>query len=223
MLNYFNKLATPVKVYLYNAWHSDWLDQDKPLKKYSNLSDELTTTHTMNKEELKLARINTLSYIKQCKNTYYKYTHNKLFNQQLYDSFVEESHFDSGNTAFDDDDNVRIFDKYILEYIKNRNDVMTYFQCKNIKVNTKTNLEELTDFRAKADEKDVLFIIDMTDKQIFDYCFEIQKNCCNSNETKMIVLSMVFKYQSEYIRIKLNSHRMNTEYHPYLVLENCVK
>lgn len=220
MYNYINKFISDSKIYMYNLLYSDY---HHCRKKYQNLSEDITYNVPihMNEEELKKYRINTILYIKQCKNTYYKYTQSNLFNQKLYESQNDDTHFDSGDTGYDDDDNVSIFDKYILEYIKQRNEIMTHFQCKNIKVNLKNKLEDLQDFRNKQDEKDILFVIDMSDKQIFDYCSEIQK-CYTINETKMITLSMVIKYEKEYIRIKLNSQISNKDYHSRLILENYI-
>lgn len=223
-MNYLNKLITNMKIFTYNLIYTE-PQNNKFSKKYDNICDYDNSSPQVMKmtdEEFKKYRLNTLIYIKQCKNTYYKYTQNELFNQKLYDSYKEDNNFDSGETGFDDDDNISIFDRYILEYIKNRNEIMTYFQCKNIKINMKTKLEELRDFRDQQNDKDILFVIDMTDKQIFDYCIEVQKKF-TINETKMITLSFIFKYDNEYIRIKLNSQKMNVEYHPRIVLENFVK
>jgi len=214
-----NNFLTNIKIYSYNLFNSKNAS-NKINKKYMNIcNDNIYANIKMNPNDFKIYRLNTLMYIKQCKNTYYKYTQNSLFNVKLYEMYNKETFFDSGDTAFDDDDKISIFDRYILEYIKNRNEIITYFQCKNIKINLKNNLEEIRDFRETLDEKDIIFVIDMTDKQIFDYCMSIQKNY-NINETKMISLSMIFKYDSEIVKIKLNSQKTNMEYYPKLILEN---
>ena len=142
-------------------------------------------------------------------------------NESLYNTFIKEDHFDGGDTGFDDEENIRIFDKYILDYIKSRNEIITYFQCKNKVVNLKTKLEDLRDFRSSDEEKDILFTIDMNDKDIFNFCYEAKRNIKDYNVTKGIVLSMVFKLGEEYIKIKLNSFK-NPEHHPYMMLESCM-
>ena len=170
-------------------------------------------------EELKNIRINILLFIKQCKNTYYKYTNRENFNAELYKSFIDEDNFDGGETGFDDEDNVRIFDKYILDYIKSRNEILTYFQCKNIKVNLKSKISELRDIKFSQEEKDILFVIDMTDKDIFKYCYDAKKNIRDTNVTKGIILSMLFKLGEEYINIKLYTYK-HPQHHPQMILES---
>lgn len=216
MLNY---ILTNARIYAYNLLYSS----PKSHKKYQNLSDDNSSECIkMKEEEFKEYRLNTLMYIKQCKNTYYKYTQHESYNDKLYECHNEDTIFDNGETAFDDGDDISIFDKYIIEYIKNRNDIITYYQCKNIKINLQRRFEDLTEYKEIENEKDILFVIDMSDKQIFDYCMKIQQNF-TINETKMIALSMVFKYDNEYVRIKLNSYKNNVEYYPRLVLENYTK
>lgn len=223
-MNYMKQILTSIKIHAYNLIHPNQSANKLNgfYKHYDNICDDSHSIIKMSDEEFKQYRLNTLMYIKQCKNTYYKYTQNDLFNEKLYNSYkTDNNDFDSGETAFDDNDNISIFDKYILEYIKNRNDIMTFFQCKNIKINLKHKIEELRDFRDNNDNKDVLFFIDMTDKQIFDYCIETCKNY-TINDAKIITLSMVFKYDNDYIKVKLNSHK-KYEYHPRLILENFIK
>lgn len=209
----FGKYFQKVKIFAYN-----FLNQKEkktyPTTVRENL-DELS--HNTDDKQLK---INTLLYIKQLKNTYYKYTDKTKFNKELYDNFVKEDNFDGGETAFDDDDNVRIFDKYILEYIKNRNDIITYIQCKNKDIIIKTKMEDLKDIRSSEEKMDLLFVIDMSDKEIFKYCYELVKNQSNIT-TKAIALSMVYKFNNEYVRIKINSK--SGTYHPYIILENSLQ
>jgi len=216
MLKYCNKILTSAKVFAWNLIHNP--QENKTYPKTELLHEEEVIIPL---DELKKIRIDILLYIKQCKNTYFKYTNKDKFNQELYNTFIKEDHFDGGDTGFDDEENVRIFDKYILDYIKSRNEIITYFQCKNKVVNLKTKLEDLRDFRSSDEEKDILFTIDMNDKDIFNFCYEAKRNIKDYNVTKGIVLSMVFKLGEEYIKIKLNSFK-NPEHHPYMMLESCM-
>ena len=217
MLKYFNKILTNAKVYAWNL-----INDPQDNKTYPKTEILLDDEVIIPPEELKKIRINILLYIKQCKNTYFKYTNKEKFNEELYKSFIDDDHFDGGDTGFDDEDNIRIFDKYILNYIRSRNEIITYFQCKNKTVNIKTKLGDLRDFRSSEEEKDILFVMDMTDKDIFNFCYEAKKDIRDNNVTKSIVLSMVFKLGEEYIKIQLNSFK-NPQHHPYILLESCMK
>lgn len=217
MLKYCNKIFTNAKIYAWNLINNP--QENKTYPKTELLQDDEIIIPP---EELKKIRIDILLYIKQCKNTYFKYANNDKFNQDLYNSFIDEEHFDGGDTGFDDEDNIRIFDKYILDYIKSRNEIVTYFQLKNKTVHLKTKLEDLRDFRLSDKDKDILFVIDMSDKDIFNFCYEAKKNIKDYNVTKGIVLSMVFKLGEEYIKIKLNSFK-SAGHHPYMMLESCMQ
>ena len=70
-------------------------------------------------------------------------------------------------------------------------------------------------------EKDILFVIDMPEKEIFEYCYDMKKNIKYCNVTKGIILSMVFKMNNEYVNIKLNASK-NTEHHHRMILESCL-
>jgi hypothetical protein len=217
MFKFCKKLFTDSQVY---AWN--FINNPQENKKYKKTELLLNDDVVISPEELKKLRINIILYIKQCKNTYFKYTNKEIFNKELYDSFIDNEHFDGGNTAFDDEDNIRIFDKYILEYIKSRNEIITYLQCKNKIVNLRTKLDDLRDFRSSDVEKDILFVIDMSDKDIFNFCYDAKKDIRDNNVTKSIVLSMVFKLGTEYVKIKLDSSK-NKEYHPHMMLESCIQ
>ena len=217
MLKYCKKILTDAQVY---AWN--FINNPQENKKYKKTEMLLNEKVIIPPEELKKLRINILLYIKQCRNTYFKYTNHEKFNQELYESFINDDHFDGGNTAFDDEDNIRIFDKYILEYIKSRNEIITYLQCKNKIVNLKTKLEDLRDFKSSDVEKDILFVIDMSDKDIFNFCYEAKKDIRDSNITKSIILSMICKLGTEYVKIKLDSSK-NKECYPQMMLESCIQ
>lgn len=217
MLKYCKKILTEAQIF---AWN--FINNPQENKKYPKTELLLNDDIIIPPEELKKLRINILLYIKQCKNTYFKYTNKDKFNQELYESFINDDHFDGGNTGFDDEDNIRIFDKYILEYVKSRSEIITYLQCKNKIVNLKTKLDELRDFRSSDEEKDILFVIDMSDKDIFNFCYDAKKDIRDNNITKAIILSMVFKLGTEFVKIKLDTSK-NKEHHPHMMLESCMQ
>jgi len=212
MFKYCNSLYLNLKIYAHNLIHkSDSTDYPKT-ELFEKEEISLTS------EEIKLLRLNTLLYIKQCKNTFFKYTNTEKFNSELYQSFFNDDNFDGGDTGIDDDDNIRIFDKYILDYIKNRNNIITYLQCKNQEINIVSKLTDLKDF-THSDVRDILFVIDMSDKDIFNYCLESKKNIKDCNVIKNIILSLIFKFNGEFINIKLNSSK-SSHYHPHILLES---
>lgn len=195
-------------------------------KVYRNMTDDESehASQESSKSPIddKQLRIDTLLFIRQFKNTYYKYTNKQKFNPELYNSFTNDENFDGGMTGFDDDDegqNVRIFDKYILEYIKNRSDVITYLQCKNKDVVIKLSLEQLKDIECEGKTMDILFAIDMPEKDLFNYCYSIIQKNGSISMIKHIVFSMIVRFQKEYIRIRLNALSKNKQSHPYLILE----
>mgnify|MGYP001062176149 CR=1 FL=1 len=212
MFKYCNSLYLNLKIYAHNLIHKT--DSFNYPKTELFEKDEISLTS----EEIKLLRLNTLLYIKQCKNTFFKYTNIEKFNSELYNSFFNDDNFDGGDTGIDDDDNIRIFDKYILDYIKNRNDIMTYLQCKNQKINIVSKLSDLKDF-THSEVRDILFVIDMSDKDIFNYCLESKRNIKDCNVIKNIILSLIFKFNGEFINIKLNTSKSN-QYHPHILLES---
>lgn len=217
MFKYCKKIFTNIQISTYNFFHNPDKQTVYP-KTYVFQSDEVELTPV----DIKLVRLNTLLYIKQCKNTFFKYTNPEKFNSDLYNSFIDDDNFDGGDTAFDDEEDIRIFDKYILDYIKSRNDIITYLQCKNFKINIVTKLEELQDFSESIHEKDILFIIDMSDKDIFNYCINSRKNIKDNNVIKNVILSIIFKVNGELINIKLNDSK-HMKNHPYVVLESSLK
>jgi hypothetical protein len=168
-------------------------------------------------------RIDTLLFVRQYKNTYYKYAKKDKFNVELYDTFINDNNFDGGITAYDEDDNMRIFDKYILEYIRNRNDVLTFLQCKNKDVVLKSKMEDLNDVQQSSSTIDVLFIIDMSEKDLFNYCYNILSNTGSISTIKHIIFSVVIKHNGECIRMRLDAFSKDKkDHHPYLILEKFI-
>lgn len=182
--------------YIYNYFNNNY----KPITKYPEL-EELD-----NNIDNKQLRINILLFIRQYKNAYYKYTNKNKFNEELYDLFVNDENFDDKITAYDDEDeNIRIFDKYIFEYIKDRDDAMRYLQSNNKIVNLKSNLEEFNDIIFSKNNIDILFILDMSEKDIFTYCYNLLNNHQEISYIKDILFSIIFKYDNQIIRLKVNS------------------
>jgi hypothetical protein len=211
MFRYFNSIFENARIYTYN-----YLNDDKKI--YKNLFDE----HPIVDD--KQLRIDILLFVRQYKNTYYKYTNKEKFNPELYNSFINEDNFDGGLTAFDDDEteNVRIFDKYILEYIKNRSDVITFLQCKNKNIIMKSSPDELRMIESGNNNLDILFIIDMSEKDLFNYCYGIIKDERNISMIKPIIFSLIVKTKGELVRIRLSSFIKNKQNHPYLILESII-
>jgi len=216
MFKYITRALVDAKIYTYNYFYGNPVANKTYPKMLTDEEEEKQQVLIDDKQ----LRIDTLLFVRQFKNTYYKYTNKEKFNEELYNSFVDDKNFDGGPTAFDDDDqNIRIFDKYILEYIKNRNDVMTYLQCKNKDVVLKLKLEQLNDLKHKDDKIDIIFAIDMPEKDLFHYCYNIIQKTGNVSTIKGIVFSLIVKYNNEYIRIKLNAFTKQKKTHPYLLLE----
>lgn len=218
MFKYISKVLDDAKIYTYNYFYRTQASE----KIYPRLSiddDENYKSDVLIDD--KQLRIDTLLFVRQFKNIYYKYTNKDKFNVELYNSFIDEKNFDGGTTAFDDDDedqNVRIFDKYVLEYIKHRNDIMTYLQCKNKDIILKLKLEQLNDTKNSRDF-DVIFAIDMNEKDLFTYCYSLVQKTGNVSIIKSIVFSIILKYDGQFVRIKLNSMTKQKNNHPYLILE----
>jgi hypothetical protein len=227
MFKYFGKLLEDTKIYAYNYFNRDASDADRPTRIYPPLQPAIPTIQELCEASMadeclgkendsvqseniviiddKKLRIDTLLFVRQYKNTYYKYTKKEKFNQELYNSFVNDENFDGGLTGFDEDDNVRIFDKYVIEYIKNRNDVVTFLQCKNKEVVLREKLNQLQNVDASLPTIDVLFTIDMNEKDMFNYCYNIVAKNGNISIIKHIIFSLIIKYNGEYIRMKLSA------------------
>jgi hypothetical protein len=215
MLKYFDRLLENVKISAYNYFYSEQNDGE-PCARMIHKTFE-------NNIDDKQLRIDTLLFVRQYKNTYYKYTNTEKFNHELYNTYVDDKHFDGGDSGYDDDDEIRIFDRYILEYIKNRNDVVTFLLCKNKEVVFKTKLEDMVDVfdeKTKSNTIDILFTIDMNEKDLFNYCHSIISKNSEIAAIKTIVFSFICKYKGDYIRTKLSAFTSDKKNHPYLILES---
>jgi hypothetical protein len=160
----------------------------------------------------KQLRINILVLIKLYTNTYYKYTNNERFNKKLYNVFINNEFIISCLTVYDDNNKISIFDKYIIEYIKKRNNVIEYLQSKNKIINLKNNLESLNDINTSNYYIDLLFILDMPTKDIFLYCYILLYKHKDISYIKNILLSVVIKYNNQQIRLKVDSFIGKTKF-----------
>lgn len=222
MFRYFSKLLDDTKIYLYNISQTDnnSTSHHKQYRNYDEYSNEITVQNIDDKQ----LKIDVLLFVRQYKNTYYKYTNKSKFNEELYNSFVNDSdkYFDGGMTAYDDDDEIPIFDRYILEYIKNRNDVMTFLQCHRREIVIKQRLCDLYDVCHIQKDKpmDILFAIDLAEKELFTLCYEVVLKSAKISDIKNVVFSFIYKFKNDYIRIKLCKLTKDKSNHPYIVLEN---
>lgn len=164
----------------------------------------------------KQLRIDTLLYIRQVKNTYFKYTNNSLFDPQLYNIFIGDDNFDGGDTAFDDGNETRIFDGYVIEYIRSRSCAIEHIRNNHPGVSFVDGMDAL-------DENSALFVIDMKDKELFRYCFSIVESSLNTYKLKDIIFGLMFKRNCHYIRTNISSFDVEKNNHAYLIIENLLK
>jgi hypothetical protein len=219
MFKYFNKFLKNVKISAYNYMYTEPKENEIICKTF--IDDDKLPLANIDDKKLRELRIDTLLFVKQYKNTYYKYTNKEKFNHELYNTFLNDKNFDGGDSGYDDDDEIRIFDRYILEYIKNRSDVMTFLVCKNKDVILKNRIDELTDiYDNKSNTIDILFTIDMSEKDLFTYCYGIISKEGQISSIKNIVFSLVCKYKGEYVRMKLSAFTNDKKNHPYIILES---
>ena len=219
MFKYINKLLENVKISAYNYMYNEPNENKIICKTF--IDDDKIPVVDIDDKKLRELRIDTLLYVKQYKNTYYKYTNKEKFNHELYNTFLNDKNFDGGDSGYDDDDEIRIFDRYILEYVKNRSDVMTFLLCKNKDVILKNRIDELADiYDNKSNTIDILFTIDMSEKDLFNYCYGIISKEGQLSSIKNIVFSLICKYKGEYVRMKLSAFTNDKKNHPYIILES---
>jgi hypothetical protein len=185
-------------------------EEDLDIKKAGMVINE--KDQKINNIDDKQLRINILILIKLYTNTYYKYTNDGKFSKKLYNVFINNEFIISCLTVYDDNNKISIFDKYIIEYIKKRNNVIEYLQSKNKIINLKNNFESLNDINTSNDYIDVLFILDMPAKDIFLYCYILLYKHKNISYIKNILLSVVIKYNNQQIRLKVDSFIGKTKF-----------
>ena len=159
----------------------------------------------------KQLQINILILIKIYKNTYYKYSNNEKFNDKLYNIFINNKFIISYLTEYNND-KINIFDKYIIEYNIKKNNIINYLKSKNKTINFKNNFDSLNNINTSNNYIDVLFILDMTIKDIFLYCYDLLKKDKDIDNIKNILLSIVIKYNNQEIRLKVDSFIAKTTF-----------
>lgn len=169
-----------------------------------------------NDRQDKQRRIDTLLYVRQVKNTYFKYAKMDLFDPQLYNLFVGDENFDGGDTAFDDDSDTRIFDEYVIDYIKNREAVLMYLKERHSDVAIVDTMDAMND-------RSVMFVIDMKNKELFQYCYSVIGNSSNTYKLKDIIFGILLKRNGTCIRTSITSFEAGGNNHAYLIMENLLK
>lgn len=164
----------------------------------------------------KQRRIDILLYTRQIKNVFYKYTNTPLFDPNLYNLFVGDENFDGGNTAFDDDSDTRIFDEYVKDYIRDREAVLQYLMEKHSNVVIVDTMDALT-------EQSVMFVIDMKDRELFQYCYSMIENHSNTHKIKDIIFSIILKKNGTCIKTNITSFEAGKNNHAYLIMNNLLK
>lgn len=150
----------------------------------------------------KTEKIQLLLEVRHIKNIYYKYSGNILFRQELYDTFLVDNDFDSGISAFDDDTDIRIFDKYILNYIATRKKFLQNILDEGNSYQLYISSSDLEEHPLDA-KYHILFIMDMTDKKIFEYCYNIYTINTSQyfNLHDILFSAIVYKDMNKYTKI----------------------
>jgi hypothetical protein len=156
-------------------------------------------------------QINILILIKIYTNTYYKYSNNEKFNNKLYNIFINNEFIISYLTEYNND-KINIFDKYIIEYNIKKKHIINYLKSKNKIINFKNNFDSLNDINSSNNYIDVLFILDMSIKDIFLYCYFLLNKDKDIINIKNILLSIVIKYNNQEIRLKVDSFIAKTTF-----------
>ena len=113
-------------------------------------------------------RINILLEIKNIKNTYYKYIYDSKFSEKLYNGILQETEDENGVLV---SNNSTIYDSDIIKYINCRKEL--FENTKNSYI-LKKNIEDLYKLDSK-DSKNILHIIDLNERETFNYCYDIIK------------------------------------------------
>jgi hypothetical protein len=145
---------------VYNMFSKKTTNTTIPNLEYSSygISDKI------NKE----LRINILLEIKNIKNTYYKYIYDSKFSEKLYNGILQETEDENGVLV---SNNSTIYDSDIIKYINCRKEL--FENTKNNYI-LKKNIEDLYKLDSK-DSKNILHIIDLNERETFNYCYDIIK------------------------------------------------
>jgi hypothetical protein len=221
MINYIKNYINNIKLINYNFFKKNLdikekyivdleiIEEKKDIEEILiNIKEEDILINNSNDRQL---QINILILIKIYTNTYYKYTNNEKFNNKLYNIFINNKFIISNLTEYNND-KINIFNKYIIEYIKKRNNVIKYLQSKNKIINLKNNIELLNNINTSNNYIDILFILDMSIKDIFLYCYFLLNKNKDIMNIKNILLSIVIKYNNQEIRLKVDSFIEKTKF-----------
>lgn len=214
MINYIKNYIKNTKLINYNFLKKNIKDLEIIEKKKDieeiliNIKEEDILINNSNDRQL---QINILILIKIYTNTYYKYSNNDKFNDKLYNIFINNEFIISYLTEYNNH-KINIFDKYIIEYNIQKNNIIKYLKSKNKTVNFKNNFESLNNINTSSNYIDVLFILDMSIKDIFLYCYFLLNKNKDIMNIKNILLSIVIKYNNQEIRLKVDSFIAKTTF-----------
>ena len=210
MINYIKKYINYNKLINYNFFKKNTKDleiieEKKDIEEILiNIKEDDILINNLNDRQF---QINILILIKIYTNTYYNYSNNK----KLYNIFINNKFIISYLTEYDNN-KINIFDKYIIEYNIQKNNIIKYLKSKNKTVNFKNNFESLNNINTLNNYIDVLFILDMPIKDMFLYCYHLLNKDKEISNIKNILLSIVIKYNNQEIRLKVDSFIAKTTF-----------
>jgi hypothetical protein len=137
----------------------------------------------------KESRINILLEIKNIKNTYYKYTYDKKYSEKLYKDILKETEDDNGVLV---SNNSNIYDSDIIKYIECRKEL---FEDTKKTYTIKKNFENFYKLET-IDSINILYIIDLNEREIFEYCYDIIKRY-DDNIVKKLLFSVIINNAKE--------------------------
>lgn len=144
----------------------------------------------------KQLRINILLEIKNIKNTYYKYINNSKYSDKLYNNILQETEYEDGILV---SDNSTVYDNDIIKYINCRKELFENTRKKYI---IKKKLKDI--YILDDDNNNILFIIDLEERDMFNYCYDFIKRTDN-NFVRDLLFTVIInnsKKTERYIIIK---------------------
>jgi hypothetical protein len=214
MINYIKKYINYNNLINYNFFKKnikdlEIIEEKKDIEEILiNIKEDDILINNLNDRQF---QINILILIKIYTNTYYKYSNNEKFNNKLYNIFINNEFIISYLTEYNND-KINIFDKYIIEYNIKKKHIINYLKSKNKIINFKNNFDSLNDINSSNNYIDVLFILDMSIKDIFLYCYFLLNKDKDIINIKNILLSIVIKYNNQEIRLKVDSFIAKTTF-----------
>jgi hypothetical protein len=214
MINYIKKYINYNNLINYNFFKKnikdlEIIEEKKDIEEILiNIKEDDILINNLNDRQF---QINILILIKIYTNTYYKYSNNEKFNNKLYNIFINNEFIISYLTEYNND-KINIFDKYIIEYNIKKKHIINYLKSKNKIINFKNNFDSLNDINSSNNYIDVLFILDMSIKDIFLYCYFLLNKDKDIINIKNILLSIVIKYNNREIRLKVDSFIAKTTF-----------